>query len=1008
MSVALRILAVAAVAATIFGTATPGQAAPPPVTSAWTENSSVNVFRDTLPKPGASTAINLTMARNEYEAAQIVIRKSAQFTIQNVTFGSLTSNGNTLAATNLAYQFVEFENLNHNTLADFEQWPLDNPIRTAPADFPDALSNDTSATVPANQTMPIWIRAYVPAATPAGVYTGTATVVTNAGNTSVPITVDVRDVAIPNADQSSFTTAMWMRQLGPLDLGQTDIVQDTYGIQKYSADWWAMMDKVAASMRAYRLNSLSLPLITLMLDGKSYLDGSTYRFNWTYFDQVVERFMNTDHAVNQLEGFGWFYGMSGTTAMTDIIGGTPSNPARTAVQSDTAAAKRWQTQFIAALRDHVRTKGWESRFWMHVSDEITAESKDRYRSACDTIHSIWPQVRIADANNLQDSQEMVADKENFLIPNLISADGHPDYYATAGKPFWLYTANIPTGSYLNRFIDQPVYAQREMMWYGYRLGATGYLHWAYDAWDYAIDDEDTKGDGWIVKADTDHRTIKPTIRLESLRDGIEDWELLNIVGQTKPALAKAISAALVSSATRYNQDTGFVTRMHNALVAAAAGGRTFDITLTGAAAASASSSAASGSAPGNAIDADAATSWKSAAGGSQWWQVDLTKQAQIDAVRLTWGSGYAGSYKIQLSYDGTKWADAYATTSGVGGDTFAGINGKARYVRIAASNCPAAGCAIADVQIGGSFLASPNLAGGKPYDAPAPDPAYPDHGFSTDGVLAGHYDDHRSYGYQVGTSGSFAASVTIDLQAVKTLGSARIHRYQKYEEYYEPNSITVSTSTDNQNYTQKASVGEANGPDGLWYDLTFPPSTARYLRVTFTKEGGDHADWLFLDDIEAYAPPAGQQVNVAQGAGYTISEDPDPGYPDTDGRESTDGVIAGGYGDGNGYGFIVDYLTAQPMTIDVELPAQKHLNSVKVAKYDDGGEHNYAPDSVDVYTSTDGNSYQYRGSAAWSTGQWYEVTFPDTVAGYVRVALTKASDTNADWLFVDEIAAYGP
>ncbi|WP_163506594.1 discoidin domain-containing protein [Fodinicola acaciae] len=1002
MPAALRMFVVAAVAATTVAIAAPSQAAPAPVTSVWTENSSVNVFQDSLPQPGSSTAINLTMARNEYEAAQIAIRRSAQFTIQNVSFGNLTSGANTLAATNLAYQFVEFEHLNHNTIADFEQWPLDNPIRSAPGDFPDALSNDTSLTVPANQTAPIWIRAYVPAATPAGVYTGTATVVSNAGNTSVPVTVDVRDVTIPNAAQSSFTTAMWMRQLGPLDLGQTDIVKDTYGITKYSADWWALMDKVAASMRAYRLNSLSLPLITLMLDGKSYLDGSTYHFNWTYFDQVVDRFMSTDHAVNQLEGFGWFYNWDGTTATSDIIGGTPTAPVRTAVQSDTAQAKRWQTQFITALRDHVRAKGWESRFWMHVSDEVQTDTSDRYRAACDTIHSIWPQVRIADANNVQESQENVADKENFLVPNLMIANDHPDYYAGAGKPFWLYTANIPTGSYLNRFIDQPVYAQREMMWYAYTLGATGYLHWAYDAWDYAIDDEDTKGDGWIVKADTAHKTIKPTIRLESLRDGIEDWELLKIVGQAKPALAKGISTALVTDATRYNQDTGFVTRMHNALVAAAAGGRTFSTALT----ANANPSASSGSAPGNAIDADPATSWKSTAGGSQWWQVDLTRQAQVDAVKLTWGSGYPSSYKVQLSYDGTTFADAYATTANAGGDTFAAINGKARYIRIAASNCPAAGCALADVQIGGAFLASPNLAGGKSYDEPDPDPAYPDHGYSTDGVLAGHFDDHRSYGYHVGTSGTFTATITIDLETTATLGSVRIHRYQKYEDYYEPNSVVVSTSTDNQNFAQKANVTEANGTDGLWYDLTFPPTDARYVRVTFAKTGGGHADWLFLDEIEAYAPPAGQQTDLAQGAGYTISEEPDPRYPDTDGRESTDGVVAGGYTDGHGYGFIVDYLTAQPMTIDIDLPAQKHLNRVKVAKYDDGGEHNYAPDRVDIYTSTDGSTYTYRGSALWPTGQWYDITFPDTVAGHVRVALSKTSGANADWLFVDEIAAY--
>ncbi|GAA1697503.1 hypothetical protein GCM10009765_53600 [Fodinicola feengrottensis] len=1007
---ALRLLAMISVAAAVVGTvgvAGPSLAAAVPVTSVWTENSSVNVFQDSLPAPGSATAVDLTMAKNEYEAAQIAIRKSSNFTIQKVSFGDLSSGGNVLAAANLAYQFVEFEHLDENSRAGFENWPLDNPIRTAPGDFPDALSNDASTAVPANQTMPIWIRAYVPAATPAGVYTGTATVVTDVGSSNVPVTVDVRNVTIPDSNQSTFTTAMWMNMLGFLSPDNTqDPIKKEYGIDKYSDGWWSLMDNVAASMRAYRENSLSVPLVTLLVDGGSYQDGATYHFNWTLVDQVIERFMDRDHAINQIEGFWWFYEIYGDTgAKTEIITGTPTSRSRDYVGSDTATVKRWNTQFLTSLRDHVRAKGWEDKFWVHIADEITDDQVSRYRAAADTIHAIWPQVRIADTNNVQSPMEAVADKRNILIPNLNLTSDHADYYTHSGKPFWLYTCNIPTGSYLNRLIDQPVYSQREMMWYAYQTGATGYLHWAYDAWDYPMNGDggqDSKGDGWIVKPDKDHHTIKPTIRLESLRDGIQDWELLRIVGQTKPALAQAISAALVTSATRYNEDTGFVSRMHNALVAAAAGGRTFVANLTIASVASASTSAA-GSGAGNAIDSDASTGWKSAAGGSQWWQLDLREQAQVDAIQLTWGSGFAKSYKIQLSYNGTDWADAYATTSAGGGDTFAGINGKARYVRIAASNCPTTGCVINDVQVGGSYLASQNLAGGKYYDEPDPDAAYPDLGFSTDGVLAGHYDDRRSYGYHVGTSGSFTATVTIDLEALRTLGSVRIHRYQNYEEHYDPDSVVVSTSTDNQAYTQKGSVGKA---DGLWYDLTFPPSATRYLRVTFSKNGGDLADWLFLDEIEAYAPPAGEAVNIVQGAAYTMSEEPDPGYPDTDGHEATDGVIAGGYGDGDGFGFVVQYLTAEPVTVDIALPAVRDVNLVRVARFEDG-KHNYAPDRVDVYTSTNGGSYQYRGAATWATGQWYEIAFPDTTADHIRIAVSKTGGDQADWLFLDEISAYG-
>jgi hypothetical protein len=846
-------------AAAVLASALSGVGSAAVVTTAWTESSSINLFRDDLPKPGASHSINLVLAKNEYESAQIGIRKSQNFTIQRVAFSNLASGDNTLGADSLRYQFVEFEHLNHNT-SFAGQYPLDNPIRTAPDDFPDALSNDSSVAVPANTSQPIWIRAYAPANTPTGTYRGCATVVTDAGNTSVPVTLDVKNVAIPTAEQSTFTTAMWNTAFGPLTWDHpADMMKEFYGFDRWSPQWWNLLDQMATSMREYRENSLSLPVVSLLLDGGSKLnaDGS-YSFDWTRFDQVAKFFLDR-HAVKQIEAFWLYFGYySDKSIRTHIITrDSAGKPVLSYVYSDSAEVKSWNAAFLPALRDHVRSMPWKNSFWMHIADEVTTANAGRYLDGLSAVRSVWPEVRIADANNIQDSQETVAGKQSFLIPSLIIADENRQYYAdqkTHGKEFWLYTANIPTGSYLNRFIDQPVYAQREMMWYGYQLGATGYLHWGYNDWRYFIDDQDTKGDGWIVKWDKEHGSIKPTIRLSALRDGVEDWELLKIVGKTRPALAQAFTEAVVTSATRYTQDTGFLSRMHNALVAAASGGPIFASSLTSNGVASASS-AKTGFDAGKAIDGDASTSWQSSGGGAQWWQVDLAGQAQIDGVELTWGAAFPKSFRVQFSYDGTKWADAYSTTTGVGGSQFIGLNGKARYLRISSPSCPAAGCSIADLRVGGSLLVQENVAGGKPYERPSPLTDFPDAtGESTDGVLAGHFDDGRSYGYELTDhTQPLTVDVVVDLQAVRSVRNVRIHRYEKYEQLYSPDSVVLSTSTDKVTFSQQASAQAANGQDGLWYDLSFPATAARYVKVSFTKWYGPISDYLFLDEIEAYA-----------------------------------------------------------------------------------------------------------------------------------------------------------
>jgi hypothetical protein len=292
--------------------------------------------------------------------------------------------------------------------------------------------------------------------------------------------------------------------------------------------------------------------------------------------------------------------------------------------------------------------------------------------------------------------------------------------------------------------------------------------------------------------------------------------------------------------------------MHNALVAAAAGEPIFASSLASNGVASASSGK-SGAEAGKAIDNDTSTSWKSSGGGAQWWQVDLTQQAQVDGVEIAWGAGAPKSVKVELSYDGTKWTDAYSTT-GTGGSQFIGLNAKAHYLRISSPNCPATGCSIAELRVGGSFLPQENLAGGKPYARPNPLAGFPDSGQSTDGVLAAHYEDGRSYGYELTNhTAPLTVDVVVDLQAVKSVRNVRIHRYEKYEQLYSPDSVVVSTSTDKVTFSQRATAQAANGQDGLWYDLSFPAAQTRYVKVSFTKRYGPISDYLFLDEIEAYA-----------------------------------------------------------------------------------------------------------------------------------------------------------
>ncbi|GAA1973430.1 discoidin domain-containing protein [Amycolatopsis minnesotensis] len=87
---------------------------------------------------------------------------------------------------------------------------------------------------------------------------------------------------------------------------------------------------------------------------------------------------------------------------------------------------------------------------------------------------------------------------------------------------------------------------------------------------------------------------------------------------------------------------------------------------------------------GNAVDGNAATSWRSAdRPDPQWIRMDLGQRAAVHRVRLTWGAGPAAAYRVEVSDDGSQWRQASLVTDGDGGvDDLTGLSAHGRFVRV--------------------------------------------------------------------------------------------------------------------------------------------------------------------------------------------------------------------------------------------------------------------------------------------------------------------------------------
>jgi beta-glucanase (GH16 family) len=86
--------------------------------------------------------------------------------------------------------------------------------------------------------------------------------------------------------------------------------------------------------------------------------------------------------------------------------------------------------------------------------------------------------------------------------------------------------------------------------------------------------------------------------------------------------------------------------------------------------------------PGEAVDGNNGTRWASAFSAGQWFRVDLGAPTAVTRIAINWESAYAKAFTIQFSSDGSTYSQAYATTTGTGGQQSIPVTGTARYVRI--------------------------------------------------------------------------------------------------------------------------------------------------------------------------------------------------------------------------------------------------------------------------------------------------------------------------------------
>jgi hypothetical protein len=491
-----------------------------------------------------SSTDTAAVAKGEYASFQFAVRSIYPVLDLKINVGDMVCGSNRIPPGFKAFTgYIYIGNNYHRN-------PASDKIISASGEYPDPLLEIESVDV-INTTQPVYISYSVPRSAQPGVYTAdivfTGEMMGEAFSVTKQISMNVYNVELPEQ-------TLWIAQWDSWYPTEMKYMNNGVVAEMYSERHKELITLVANKMRDYGQNVYRVPALW----SDCTLNGDTYTFDFTNMDWLIDilikegNLKRIEFACIAERNAGWYDPFRLYVKRTDgAIWG---------YDWQSTTAQNFWNQFYPAFYRHLVEKGWEDIAWQHVGDEPgTRASAESYNAITAYLKSLVPELPIMEA--IHSTKEVVSSID-VVIPLLDALHKDYDFYRqsqSAGKELWYYTSMEPYGAeYANRFVELPLIKTRILHWINYRYGITGYLHWAFKSWRNDILNEipdwgsptQAAGDCWI--AYPAYNKVYSSIRLEAMRDGINDYELLKLLETKDAALAKEIAEGVVKDFDSYD------------------------------------------------------------------------------------------------------------------------------------------------------------------------------------------------------------------------------------------------------------------------------------------------------------------------------------------------------------------------------------------------------------------------------------------------------------------------
>ncbi|MCD6562568.1 MAG: DUF4091 domain-containing protein [Thermoproteales archaeon] len=473
----------------------------------WFPEEGTRIFRESKPPKEILKSIELDAIRNEYEGIIFGIHSLNKDIECRLEITELVKDKNEkISKNNINVSFIGYIPISKNT----PNTPEEELEINAPTHIPDPILNIKSMEIKQGNSQACWYSIYIPKDIEPGKYEGKIYVICDNEKEELNVFLNVYPITLPSKKHLFITN--WF---------DVNRISKYYDVDLWSEDFWNIFRKWISFMNKYGQNVFLVPLSTI----KIYKEDRGYKFDFSIFDRYITILFDEGAERIELSHLAHFKEWGHRELLFRDFNVVLKNGKEIKVNGDNIIP-----YLLPAIEKHLDEKKWLDKTLIHIADEPIEDNFDVWKETSEKIHRYAPKLRRIEAIETIGFENIL----EVWVPTLQHYNDWMESYDKArekGYEIWFYTCLNPKGRYPNRFLDYPLIKTRILHWINYAFKLKGYLHWGFDKWP---DDPFGEPVSRLPPGDS-HISYPgkygplPSLRLEAMRDGIEDYELFIIL-----------------------------------------------------------------------------------------------------------------------------------------------------------------------------------------------------------------------------------------------------------------------------------------------------------------------------------------------------------------------------------------------------------------------------------------------------------------------------------------------